>query len=324
MLAGAGLGDQPRLAHPPGEQRLAQHVVDLVAAGVVEVLPLEQQPQAELGREATALVEQRRPAGVGAQQLVQLGPEGGVGPRLAEGLVQRLAGGDERLGHELATEAAEASTVGRRAHDLESTSDRRVGSTGRSHRRQPVACGPAAASRFVAAIAAARQNVMRRRPSRRGRARRRRSPPARRPRRLDEVPQLDGVLVAGRLLDARRHVHTPGADPGDRLADVGRGQTARQDHAPVDRRAVGQRPVEDPPGARLGRVDEDRVDAELVDRVERRIAGGERLDHERDPPAHPGRVGRALPAVQLRGAQLACVGRCPRPAWGPRPGRRRP
>ena len=50
VLAGAGLGDQPRLAHPPGEQRLAQHVVDLVAAGVVEVLPLEQQPQAELGR----------------------------------------------------------------------------------------------------------------------------------------------------------------------------------------------------------------------------------------------------------------------------------
>ena len=30
VLAGAGLGDDPGLAHPLGEQRLAEHVVDLV------------------------------------------------------------------------------------------------------------------------------------------------------------------------------------------------------------------------------------------------------------------------------------------------------
>ena len=48
VLAGAGLGDEPRLAHPLGEQRLAEHVVDLVRAGVVEVLALEQQAQPEL------------------------------------------------------------------------------------------------------------------------------------------------------------------------------------------------------------------------------------------------------------------------------------
>jgi hypothetical protein len=46
VLAGAGLGDHPGLAHPLGEQRLAQHVVDLVRAGVVEVLALEQDPRA--------------------------------------------------------------------------------------------------------------------------------------------------------------------------------------------------------------------------------------------------------------------------------------
>ena len=46
VLAGAGLGDHPLLAHAPGEQRLAEHVVDLVRAGVGEVLALEQHPHA--------------------------------------------------------------------------------------------------------------------------------------------------------------------------------------------------------------------------------------------------------------------------------------
>ena len=48
VLAGARLGDDPRLAQAPREQRLAQRVVDLVGAGVGEVLALEVQPQ-ELG-----------------------------------------------------------------------------------------------------------------------------------------------------------------------------------------------------------------------------------------------------------------------------------
>ena len=46
VLAGAGLGDHPALAHAAGQQRLAEHVVDLVRAGVVEVLALEQDPGA--------------------------------------------------------------------------------------------------------------------------------------------------------------------------------------------------------------------------------------------------------------------------------------
>ena len=41
VLAGAGLGDDARLAHAPGQQRLAERVVDLVRAGVEEVLALE-------------------------------------------------------------------------------------------------------------------------------------------------------------------------------------------------------------------------------------------------------------------------------------------
>ena len=35
VLSGAGLRDHPRLPHSLGEQRLAEHVVDLVCAGVV-------------------------------------------------------------------------------------------------------------------------------------------------------------------------------------------------------------------------------------------------------------------------------------------------
>ena len=67
VLAGAGLGDEAGLAHPLGQQGLAEHVVDLVRAGVVEVLALEQQPHAEVGAEVVALGEDRRAAGVVAQ-----------------------------------------------------------------------------------------------------------------------------------------------------------------------------------------------------------------------------------------------------------------
>ena len=41
MHAGAGLGDDARLAHAPRQHDLAEHIVHLVRAGVVEVLALE-------------------------------------------------------------------------------------------------------------------------------------------------------------------------------------------------------------------------------------------------------------------------------------------
>ena len=55
VLAGAGLGDDAPLAHAPGEQRLAERVVDLVRAGVGEVLALEEDPRA-----AAAAARRRR------------------------------------------------------------------------------------------------------------------------------------------------------------------------------------------------------------------------------------------------------------------------
>lgn len=44
VLPGPGLGDDALLPHPEGEQGLADGVVDLVSAGVVEVFPLEVNP----------------------------------------------------------------------------------------------------------------------------------------------------------------------------------------------------------------------------------------------------------------------------------------
>ena len=46
VLAGAGLGDDPALAHPHREQRLAERVVDLVRAGVRQVLALQEDARA--------------------------------------------------------------------------------------------------------------------------------------------------------------------------------------------------------------------------------------------------------------------------------------
>ena len=80
VLAGTGLGDQPGLAHPLGEQRLAEHVVDLVRTGVVEVLTLEQHANAELLAQPEALGEHRGAPGVVAQDRVELAAEAGVGP----------------------------------------------------------------------------------------------------------------------------------------------------------------------------------------------------------------------------------------------------
>ena len=94
VLAGTGLGDHPGLAHPPGQQGLAQHVVDLVRAGVVQVLALEQDPGPTrvLGQPG-GLGEDARPAGVGALQVVQLGRERRVGLGRAVGGVQLVERG---------------------------------------------------------------------------------------------------------------------------------------------------------------------------------------------------------------------------------------
>ena len=112
------------LPMPLGQQRLAERVVDLVGAGVVEVLALEVDGVADLVGEPLREIERRRAADVVVEQRVELGAVArvvaGGEPRGLE-LDQR---GHERLGHVLAAVGAEA--VLDRAHRRPSGGDRRA------------------------------------------------------------------------------------------------------------------------------------------------------------------------------------------------------
>src|SRR5439155_15303416 len=90
VLARARLRDDPPLAQPPREQRLAKGVVELVRAGVEEVLTLQVEPPA--GGEALGEGERRGAAAVVAAETVELVPERVVFPGLPPAgleLVQR-------------------------------------------------------------------------------------------------------------------------------------------------------------------------------------------------------------------------------------------
>ena len=68
MLAGARFGDDTPLAHLPGHEDLPHGVVDLVGAGVVEVLALEVDLCAVALGEPPGAVERARAPDVVAQQ----------------------------------------------------------------------------------------------------------------------------------------------------------------------------------------------------------------------------------------------------------------
>ena len=109
VLARAGLGDHPALAHAPRQQRLAEHVVDLVRTGVREVFALQQHAHAEPLREPVALGDGRGPARVARQQAGELVAERVVRPRGAELGFELHERGDERLRREAAAVLAEAA-----------------------------------------------------------------------------------------------------------------------------------------------------------------------------------------------------------------------
>ena len=112
VLAGARLGDDPPLAEPPREHRLAERVVQLVRARVQEVLALQVDPLA--GREALG-ERQRRRAGrrTSRPQLVELGAERGVLRRCAPARLELVERRDQRLGDVAA--AVRAVPAGHRA-----------------------------------------------------------------------------------------------------------------------------------------------------------------------------------------------------------------
>jgi hypothetical protein len=87
VLSSSRLGDDARLAHAPCEQDLAQAVVDLVAAGVIELVALEVDlcAVAGCGRSPQVLgqplgeVERARPARVVRVEIIDLGLERRIG-----------------------------------------------------------------------------------------------------------------------------------------------------------------------------------------------------------------------------------------------------
>ena len=79
MLAGAGFGDDAVLAHAPREQDLAEHIVDLVRAGVVQLFALEiDLGAAEMFGQPLGEIERARPADIMGQQILQFGVESRV------------------------------------------------------------------------------------------------------------------------------------------------------------------------------------------------------------------------------------------------------
>src|SRR5262249_13729805 len=98
----------PGLPHPLGQQRLAERVVDLVRAGVVEVLALQVDRTAGSFGQAPRQVQRRRAADVVAQQSAELGLEGWIGARLEPRLLELRQRRHQRLRHVLAAVRPEA------------------------------------------------------------------------------------------------------------------------------------------------------------------------------------------------------------------------
>jgi hypothetical protein len=109
MLAGAGLGDQPRLAHLPGEQGLPQHLVGLVRAAVEQVLALQVDARALIA-EIAAEGERRRAAGIIGEQAGELGLEIIVELGREEGGFELLQRGHQDFRHISAAISAETSS----------------------------------------------------------------------------------------------------------------------------------------------------------------------------------------------------------------------
>ena len=73
MLTGAGFGDDARLAHAHRQQDLAEAIVDLVRAGVIELVALEVDFRAaEMLGQALGEIERRGAAHIMGPELVHL------------------------------------------------------------------------------------------------------------------------------------------------------------------------------------------------------------------------------------------------------------
>ena len=94
-----GLSNQAGLTHALSQQSLTQHVIDLVATGVVQVLALEEDAGTGVLENFGTSVSSDGRFGVLGGEALELGQEFGVVLRLVEGRLQLIHGGNQRLGH---------------------------------------------------------------------------------------------------------------------------------------------------------------------------------------------------------------------------------
>src|SRR5438093_1442479 len=110
VLAGAGLGDDALLPHPPRQQRLPDRAVDLVRTGVRQVLSFEHHsPKAHEPRESRRVGERRRTPDPLMQEAVELLLEGVISARRFEGSLELRDGRHQRFRQELTAELAIAT-----------------------------------------------------------------------------------------------------------------------------------------------------------------------------------------------------------------------
>ena len=108
VLPGTRLCDYPRLAHPAGQQRLADDVVDLVTAGMGQIFTLEQYPYAEMVRQTRTLGDGGGPTAIVTQDTAVLGDEGRIRPGLAKRRLEFDTGRHQCLGDIAAPELTKA------------------------------------------------------------------------------------------------------------------------------------------------------------------------------------------------------------------------
>ena len=118
VLTSSGLGYDPGLAHPLGQECLAQHIADLVSSGVIEVLTLEQDPGTQHLGEPGSLVQPAGRARIIGADALELGDEAWIRHRLSTSLVQLQQCSHQRFGHELPAESPEVSSGIGRGHGL--------------------------------------------------------------------------------------------------------------------------------------------------------------------------------------------------------------
>src|ERR1700760_4794446 len=114
MLAGAGLRHHALRADALGEQRLSQRIVDLVGAGVREVLAFEPDLRAPARGEGVRESQGGRSAGPGLELAGQGLLEVGAVQVLTHALLQALHRRNERLGHIASTKRAETAALVRK------------------------------------------------------------------------------------------------------------------------------------------------------------------------------------------------------------------